>query len=131
MDQFPLPALGAAAVLGGFLFYYGLTSTQKKLPPGPRRLPWIGNVHQMPTKAPWLVFAQWGEAYGADFWYYDNEKDPVLNNALLGNIFHVDIVGQPFIILNSSKIAKDLMEKRSSIYSDRPHFVGYTLLGLL
>lgn len=68
MDQFSLPALGAAAVLGSLLFYYGLSLTKKKrLPPGPRRLPGIGNVHQMPTKTPWLVFGKWGEAYGMDF----------------------------------------------------------------
>ena len=52
------------------------------------------------------------------------QKESVVDNALLGKIMHVDIFGQSFIILNSSKIARDLMEKRSSIYSDRPHFVG-------
>jgi len=37
---------------------------------------------------------------------------------------HVDVIGQSIIIINSSKIAKELMDKRSSIYSDRPHFVS-------
>jgi hypothetical protein len=32
----------------------------------------------------------------------------------------VSIFGQEFIILNSTEAATDLLEKRSSIYSDRP-----------
>ena len=34
----------------------------------------------------------------------------------------VDVFGQSFLIVSTLKIAKDLLEKRSSIYSDRPHF---------
>ena len=30
------------------------------------------------------------------------------------------MLGQPFIILNSAKIAADMLDKKSSIYSDRP-----------
>jgi len=30
------------------------------------------------------------------------------------------VLGQPFIILNSAKIAADMLDKKSSIYSDRP-----------
>jgi hypothetical protein len=37
-------------------------------PPGPKRLPFIGNLLQMPNpngkEAPWRVFSQWGEKYG-------------------------------------------------------------------
>ena len=43
-----------------------------------------------------------------------------------GDIIHVDIFGQSFVIVSSLKIAEDLLEKRSSIYSDRPHFVRLT-----
>lgn len=32
-------------------------------------------------------------------------------------------LGKPTIIVNSYQAAYDLLEKRSSIYSDRPHFV--------
>jgi hypothetical protein len=40
-----------------------------------------------------------------------------------GDIMHVDVFGQSFLIVSTLKIAEDLLEKRSSIYSDRPHFV--------
>ena len=65
MDRFSLPILVTTVLLGGFLFYYVLSlAKRKKLPPGPRRLPVIGNAHQMPTQSPWLVFSEWQKTYG-------------------------------------------------------------------
>ena len=40
-----------------------------------------------------------------------------------GDVVHIKIFGQPLVILNSLKAARDLLDKRSSIYSDRPRFV--------
>ena len=34
------------------------------LPPGPRGLPLIGNVLDMPSEKEWLTFAEWGEEWG-------------------------------------------------------------------
>ena len=34
------------------------------LPPGPKRLPLIGNLLDMPSEQEWLTFAQWGEKWG-------------------------------------------------------------------
>lgn len=56
----------------------------------------------------------WGCSITGDSLNYDIIK---------GDIIHVDVFGQPFLIVSSLKIAEDLLEKRSSIYSDRPHFV--------
>ena len=36
---------------------------------------------------------------------------------------HVKIFGQSMVILHSLQAARDLLDKRSSIYSDRPRFV--------
>ena len=65
MDRLLPPTLVSTALLGGFLFYYVLSlANRRKLPPGPRRLPVIGNAHQMPTQSPWLVFSEWRKTYG-------------------------------------------------------------------
>ena len=34
---------------------------------------------------------------------------------------HLNVLGMHIIVINSQKIAIDLMEKRSKIYSDRPY----------
>ncbi|KAF5309878.1 hypothetical protein D9619_010562 [Psilocybe cf. subviscida] len=80
--------------------------------PGPTGLPIIGNAHQMPSYRPWLVFSAWKRLYGYQ-----------------GNIIYLDVLGKPIIVVNSAKIAQDLMDKRSSIYSDRPISVMAELCG--
>ncbi|KAF8192574.1 cytochrome P450 [Pholiota molesta] len=54
----------------------------------------------MPTDKEWLTFARWGEIYG--------------------DICSVTVLGQPLIIINSAKIANEMLDKKSAIYSDRP-----------
>ncbi|KAG7096665.1 hypothetical protein E1B28_004080 [Marasmius oreades] len=73
---------------------------KRPLPPGPRGLPFIGNVFDMPSEKEWLTFAQWGDTYG--------------------DISSVTVLGQTIVILNSLKAAVDMLDKKSLIYSDRP-----------
>lgn len=69
-------------------------------PPGPPGLPIVGNILDMPRTRPWLTFTEWGKKYG--------------------DISHVEVLGQHTIVLNSFKTAMDMLDKKSSIYSDRP-----------
>ena len=41
----------------------------------------------------------------------------------VGDVVHLDVLGQPIIVLGSHEAAVDLLEKRSANYSDRPTFV--------
>ncbi|KAI0045104.1 cytochrome P450, partial [Auriscalpium vulgare] len=69
-------------------------------PPGPRGLPLIGNLLDLPSdKGSWLAYTELGKKYG--------------------DIFSLNILGQLIIVVQSPKIAYDLLEKRSNIYSDR------------
>jgi hypothetical protein len=34
------------------------------LPPGPKGLPVLGNILDMPSEQEWLTFAKWGETWG-------------------------------------------------------------------
>lgn len=79
-------------------------------PPGPPGWPLIGNILDMPHTKPWLTFAMWGKKYG--------------------NISHIEIMGQHIVVLNSVKAAMDMLDKKSTLYSDRPIFpVGGELVG--
>ncbi|KAI0092608.1 cytochrome P450 [Irpex rosettiformis] len=81
------------------------------LPPGPKGLPFVGNLLDLPPEREWETYAQWSQTYG--------------------DIMSLQVLGQPIIILSSPKAANDLLDKRSAIYSDRPRLemageiVGY------
>ena len=38
------------------------------------------------------------------------------------DVIHLNILGQPLVVLNSFRAAVDLLEKRGTTYSDRPKF---------
>ncbi|KAJ7759624.1 cytochrome P450 [Mycena metata] len=78
-------------------------------PPGPPRDPVIGHLRYMPTKNRATVFHEWAKTYG--------------------DVMYLDILGKPTIVLNTARVAVDLLNKRSSIYSDRPRFTSYELTG--
>jgi hypothetical protein len=42
---------------------------------------------------------------------------------MIGDIMHVSVFGKDFIILSAFEDARELMDKRSAIYSSRPRFV--------
>ena len=44
-------------------------------------------------------------------------------SAHLGDVTYINVLGQDTIILNSSKAAIDILDKRSAAYSDRPVFM--------
>ena len=57
--------LSIGVVLGLIVFYLAryLSSPFRKLPPGPRGYPILGNISDMKT-GQWLKFAQWHKKYG-------------------------------------------------------------------
>jgi hypothetical protein len=46
---------------------------------------------------------------------------------LSGEVIYLEVLGQTMIILDSYRAAMDLLDKRGSIYSDRPKFIVYEL----
>lgn len=75
----------------------------RSLPPGPTRLPLIGNLHQAPSDTPWVTFKKWAEKYG-----------PIMS---------VQFGKDTMIIISDPAIARELLEKRGSAYADRPRMV--------
>jgi len=79
------------------------------LPPGPRGLPIVGNMFQVPTSLLWEKALEWGKVYG--------------------DMIYLDIAGMPMLIVNSHEVAVDLLSKRSANYSSRPQLMMSTLGG--
>jgi hypothetical protein len=79
-------------------------------PPGPPTWPVIGNLHLMPKEKGHLQFQKWAEEYG-----------PVYS-LILGT--------KVMIVLSSDQAIKDLLDKRSAIYSSRPDmYLGQIVSG--
>lgn len=67
MDRDPALTLGVCAI-GGALLYRSLSKRSKlqaPLPPGPRRLPIIGNALDIPSGEAWKQYLRWSKEYGA------------------------------------------------------------------
>ncbi len=65
-----LATLDIAIILAGLAFVLSVfrrNSRNAPFPPGPKGLPVIGNLFDMPTEREWLTFAKWGEKYGIIF----------------------------------------------------------------
>ncbi|KIY66959.1 cytochrome P450 [Cylindrobasidium torrendii FP15055 ss-10] len=93
--------LGSLAL---FLLQHFISARRRTnpLPPGPKGLPLLGNLNDVPSEKPWLTFAKWGELYG--------------------DISSVTILGQTIVVLNSVRVAVDMLDKKGAIYSERPVF---------
>ncbi len=94
--SFALYALIAFSVV----FFAKRRQSPLPLPPGPRRLPIVGNLFNRPVDKTWLTYTNWRAQYG--------------------DVMSLEVLGQPVIVINSAKGANELFEKRSSNYADRP-----------
>lgn len=92
------------------------------LPPGPKGLPFIGNILQMPRAHIERGFAKLSEKYGAP---QTIPFAPILMHLhdLEGDLIYMEVLGHRMIVINSQNIARDLLEKRGARYSNRPRMV--------
>ncbi|KAI9449573.1 cytochrome P450 [Lactarius psammicola] len=96
----------AAFLLAAFSYaMHRMRSRGLPYPPGPKRIPIIGNLLDMPSHEEWVTYEKWSDQFGSD-------------------VVHVDVLGTHMVIVNSAKAANELFDKRSSIYSDRPSLVA-------
>ncbi|KAF7369933.1 Cytochrome p450 [Mycena sanguinolenta] len=77
--------------------------SRKPLPPGPRGLPLIRNLLDVPKSQEWLTYMEISRKYDSD-------------------IISLNLAGETVIVLNSLRAVDDLLEDKSAIYSDRPPF---------
>ncbi|KAJ8689877.1 hypothetical protein PTI98_012736 [Pleurotus ostreatus] len=82
----------------------GKRTRNKPLPPGPKPIWPIGNLHQIPWgNSTAEVYGQWGKIYGP--------------------LVYFRTFGREFVVINTLKAALDLFEKRSHLYATKPRLV--------
>ncbi|GJJ06166.1 hypothetical protein Clacol_000355 [Clathrus columnatus] len=86
----------------GFFYLTRAYLWNLRTPPGPKRIPIIGNLLDMPKEKECLKFTEWAHKYG--------------------NIVYLKIFRQHYFILSNYEDVFELLHKRSRHYSDRPVF---------
>ncbi|KAG5718859.1 O-methylsterigmatocystin oxidoreductase [Termitomyces sp. T112] len=99
----PLTVGLASLVVTLFIWFRKHKASTASFPPGPKPLPLLGNVQDLTTKELWLPAAKWAKQYG--------------------DIVYLHVLGQGLVFLNSPEAAFELLDKRGSIYSDKPYLV--------
>ena len=77
------------------LYIFSQKRKRSKLPPGPPRLPLIGNLHQAPSERAWTTYEKWVEQYG-----------PLVS---------VNFGGTNVLIIGDQNTARDLLDKKANI----------------
>ncbi|KAJ7841589.1 cytochrome P450 [Mycena olivaceomarginata] len=104
-----LYVLLVAATGIAILYLWSSRIERRPLPPGPPKDPLIGHLRYMPTAQAPFLFHEWAKTYG--------------------DVMHLQVLGKSMIVLDTLQAAVDLLDKKGSIYSDRPPLPLYELLG--
>ncbi|KAB1995763.1 hypothetical protein ES319_D13G183100v1 [Gossypium barbadense] len=111
MELFPFPSL--LILLSSFLFLsvvvkivrkMKIIDSNKKLPPGPWKLPFIGNLHQLLGSLPHRILRDLANQHGP--------------------LMHLQLGEISTIIVSSPEIAKDVLITHGRIFADRPYSIA-------
>ncbi|KAK4051743.1 hypothetical protein OIO90_004567 [Microbotryomycetes sp. JL221] len=99
----PVAVATAVAIIALLYIVPKLASSGKRepgLPPGPKTIPVLGNLHQMPLEHAHFQMTKWAKEYGP--------------------IFSLKLGNATMVVLTGASEVKELMDRRSATTSDRP-----------
>ncbi|KAI0306216.1 cytochrome P450 [Multifurca ochricompacta] len=101
----PIHLFALATLLSSICLFITYLSKRsyRNLPPGPKGLPFIGDIRHAADQI-WLASPERKNEYG--------------------ELMYISALGQSILVLNSQRVAVDLLEKRSNLYSDRQRFIS-------
>ncbi|CAI8600720.1 unnamed protein product [Vicia faba] len=82
------------------LIFFHRHGTTKNLPPGPKGLPIIGNLHQLDISKLYLQLSEFSKIYGP--------------------IFSLQLGFRQAIVVSSGEIAKEVLKNKGDVFSNRP-----------
>ncbi|KDR70208.1 hypothetical protein GALMADRAFT_255080 [Galerina marginata CBS 339.88] len=103
MPSSSVVAAGVCLLVALVLWFRKPKASAASLPPGPKPVPLLGNIRDLTAKELWLPASQWAKQYG--------------------DVVYLHLLGIGLVFVNSPEAASDLLDKRGSIYSDKPSLV--------
>ncbi|KAI0655729.1 cytochrome P450 [Cubamyces menziesii] len=97
--------IGTALLVVVVVSVWRASRERRKLPPGPKGLPFVGNLWDMPNKLLERTLYEWGKIHG--------------------DVMYLRLFSTSVIVLSSIEAARDILDKRSAWNSDRPPFVFF------
>ena len=86
-------------------------TSKYKYPPGPKGLPIIGVAHMLPPAYPGETTRKWAQEYG--------------------EMMTLQLGGTKWVFLNSSRVTKEILEKRSGVHIFEKLWLIFRLLALV
>ncbi|KAG9311162.1 cytochrome P450 [Chiua virens] len=96
-------------LIAGILVRRYLLQCKKQSPPGPPASLFSGGVGKTPKGHPWKIYHEWSQKWGS--------------------VLFLRLFGRDVFVFNGVQVARDLLEKRSKIYCDRPTWTMADLIG--
>lgn len=113
----------------GFLVIRNRRRPVLPYPPGPKRLPLLGNLLDLPKTLEWETYARWSKEYSEAKYFFLSVRLLLCSHCVErtdSDVIYLKVAGTDIIVVNSQSAANEVFEKKSSIYSSR--FVLFNLL---
>ena len=104
------------------IYFRRASSRSLPLPPGPKPLPLIGNLLNFPRTLEWETYARWGKEFSAYLLIMFRRTWRLIRRLSSGSdsdIIYVNFAGTKIVVLNSLRVANELLDRRSLKYSSR------------
>ncbi len=89
----------------------------RPLPPGPKRLPIIGNMFNIPRLKQWVGYRDLSRQLGKRG--HSIPRTYKFIGLVEGDVIYFQLLGQSVVVLGSSEVISEYLDKRSAHTSDR------------